>query len=101
MTMVMAASSVPISRKAWDRWRRATVTAGRRAGPRPLADPCALHLVLPLQGEDVGDFAKGQAQGDDLGLSGLVGQLADVEHARRGGLLHPQLLAVAAVGGAV
>ena len=58
-------------------------------------------LVLPLQHQDVGDLAEGQAQGDDLGLRHLAGELADVEHAGRGALgslLHPQLLAVAAVG---
>lgn len=64
-------------------------------------DPGVLHLVLSLQCQDVCDLAKGQAQGDDLGLGGLVRKLPDVKHSRGRSLLHPQLLTVAAIGGPV
>lgn len=41
------------------------------------------YLVLSFEHEQVGDFAKGQAQGDDLSLVDVVGELAHVDDARR------------------
>lgn len=39
------------------------------------------YLVLSFEHEQVGDFTKGQAQGDDLSLVDVVGELAHVDNA--------------------
>lgn len=80
--------------------RQHVATAVHASGPLWLHS-CVSHLVLSLQRQDIGDFAEGQAQGDDLSLGGLVRQLPDVEHPRGRRLLHPQLFTVAAIGGPV
>ena len=51
--------------------------------PPSLYSRRAAYLVLPLQHQQVGDLAEGQAQADDLSLVDVVGQLAHVDDARR------------------
>ena len=59
------------------------------------------NLVFSLEHEQVGDFAKGQAQGDDLGLVDVIGELAHVDDTRRDSwapYVTFELLAVVAIG---
>lgn len=46
------------------------------------SSPCTpglrLYLVLALEHQEVGDLPEGQPQGDDLALSNVAGQFADV-----------------------
>ncbi len=59
------------------------------------------YLVLSLQHEQIGDFAKGKAEGDDLRFVDVIGQLADMynsgQDARTSDVAF-ELLAVVAVG---
>ena len=45
--------------------------------------PPPTYLVLPLQHQQVGDLAEGQAEPDDLRLVDVVGQLAQVNDSGR------------------
>lgn len=59
------------------------------------------YLVLSLQHEQIGDFAKGKAEGDDLCFVDVIGQLADMYNSGRGARTSDvtfELLAVVAVG---
>lgn len=59
------------------------------------------YLILSLQHEQIGDFAKWKAEGDDLSLIDVIGELADMYNSRwnTGTSDVPfELLAVVAVG---
>lgn len=63
--------------------RRISVEARHNRGGRYFVGHLEERLVLALEHQHVGDAAKGDAQLDDLRFGGLVGDVADVNDARR------------------